>query len=101
MNNANAITRYTNFTTSYSAEWQTLNDNGILKLRMTLRYKDYDITSFNSQGQEGIWMGIGYNTRSMAQGDVTMCRLLWTNTTNDAFICEDRYLQGNRLPTLD
>eukprot|EP00347_Sterkiella_histriomuscorum_P019562 403341160 len=68
---------------------------------MTLRYKDFDITNWNTQGENGIWMGVGYNTAGMSTGDATMCRILWTNTGTDAFVCEDRYLQGQRLPTLD
>lgn len=49
----------------------------------------------------GLWMGIGYNVRSMASGDATMCRILWTNSPTDTFVCEDRFFAGERVPTLD
>lgn len=40
--------RYLNMTSAYSAYWFTSNVGGTLKLVMTLRYKDYEITNWGT-----------------------------------------------------
>ena len=80
----------------------THNLNGVVQVRFTLTYVDYDITNWSTQGQNGFWMGVGYESSVMAGADITQCQMTYSNNTNnDQFVCNDRYATGQQLPTLD
>lgn len=96
-----SATRYINFTSSYSAEWFTQDVSGTLKLVMTLRYTEYDITSWSSNGQNGIYLGVGFGSKQMYGADIVICKLVFTNHLTDTFVCDDRYGTGNSVPVLD
>ena len=95
--------RYNNFTDDFSAQWVTVKDGTTRKLRTVLRYKQYDIGSWSDQGNNGLWLGIGFGTQNtMIGSDMVMCKYVFSNNTaNDNFVCEDRWGQDNAAPTLD
>lgn len=73
------MARYANFTSTYSSEWSTINDGGTLKLKIVLRLEDYDISSWATQGQNGIWLGIGFGSTSMVNADDAICKFTYSN----------------------
>ncbi|CDW84983.1 UNKNOWN [Stylonychia lemnae] len=93
--------RYKNFTSQYSAEWDTIDDSGTLRLKITLRMKDLDITSWRTQGDNGLWMGIGFGSTQMAGSDLALCTIAYTNSSQDSFVCEDRYSEARGQTILD
>ena len=87
-----SVTRVMNFTNSYSMEYFTHNGGGIVNIRFTLRYKGFDISNWSNQGQNGIWLGIGWGQEIMNGSEVAQCQLSYSNNTNnDKFVCNDRY----------
>ncbi len=98
-----SATRVTNFTTAYSMEYFTHNKDAKPQVRFTLRMKDYDISSWTTtQGTFGIWLGIGFGSQIMDGADIIHCQLQFSNsTTNDIFVCNDRYSSIHALPPLD
>ena len=56
--------RYYNMSSAYSASWYTYSDptvnSGAYMIRLTLQYVGFDKTSWSTQGNNGIWLGIGY-----------------------------------------
>ena len=92
-----------NFTQSYSMEYFTHNKNSKPQVRFTLRMKDYDISSWTStQGQFGIWLGIGFGKQMMDGSDIVHCQYVFSNNSAvDKFVCNDRYASGRQLPPLD
>ena len=63
--------------------------------------KELDITSWSVQGNNGLWMGIGFGSSIMSGSDISLCRIAYTNQSTDAFVCEDRYATGRSTPILD
>lgn len=97
-----STTRIMNFTNTFSMEYFTHNEGGILKVRFTLRILSVDITSWKSQGQNGVWVGIGFGQQQMLGSDIVQCHLRFTGDVNvDKFICNDRYASAYSLPPLD
>ena len=87
-----SVVRYVNFTSQYSMEYFTHNLNNVPTVRFTLRYLNYDITNWGSQGANGIWMGIGFGQQIMDGSDIYQCQLSYTgNPSIDLFVCNDRY----------
>jgi hypothetical protein len=98
-----SATRVMNFTTAYSMEYFTHNKDAKPQVRFTLRMKDYDISSWTTtQGTFGIWLGIGFGSQIMDGADIIHCQIQFSNsTTNDIFVCNDRYSSIHSLPPLD
>jgi len=73
-------------------EYYTHNTGGVTKVRFTLRLEDVDITNWKTQGQDGVWLGLGYGKTVMLDADITQCELRYTNNPKtDKFNCNDRY----------
>lgn len=89
-------------TSKYHLEYFTHNAGGVTKVRFTLRLEDYDISNWRTQGQDGIWLGIGYGGIVMDGADITQCEFKYTNNPNvDKFICNDRYGVAKNAPIYD
>jgi hypothetical protein len=77
-----SATRIMNFTNTYSMEYFTHNGGGKTQVRFLLRLKDYDISSWTStQGNFGIWLGIGFGKTVMDGSDIVHCQYAFSNNT--------------------
>jgi hypothetical protein len=48
------------------------------------------MTGWNSQGEIGYWMGIGFGSSTMTMADIAICTLRFTGlTSDDQFFCSD------------
>lgn len=46
---------------NYKADWFTYSDqNGEIKMRVTLTIQNVDATTWDTQGEMGYWLGIGF-----------------------------------------
>ncbi|CDW71904.1 UNKNOWN [Stylonychia lemnae] len=67
------------------------------KVIMTLVLNNYDISSWSSaNGQQGVWLGIGYGSKTMTNTDMVTCRYYYTNSQSDIFHCSDQYTDNSR-----
>ena len=65
-----------NFTSDFSAEWYVYDpEDGVnpIKIRITLRLKNIDYSTWSSNGQSGVWLGIGFGETGMQNSDIVMC----------------------------
>jgi hypothetical protein len=67
------VVRTMNFTSNYSLEYFTHNEGGIPKVRFTLRYQNFDISNWGTQGQNGLWLGVGFGKQVMDGSDIIHC----------------------------
>lgn len=95
-----SMIRYSNFTSSYSSEWYTYDKAGTETLRMTLRMRAYPMVGWDESGTSGFYMGIGFNTFDMDEGDAAVCTLYYTSPS-DTVSCADSYFHGEALPMVD
>ena len=97
-----SATRYMDLTSKYHLEYFTHNEGGVIKIRFTLTLEDVDITNWKTQGQDGIWLGIGYGKSVMDGADIVQCEFKYTNNpTVDKFNCNDRYGVAKNAPIFD
>ena len=97
-----SATRFINFTANYSMEYYTHNLGNVPKVRFTLRMKDVDVTTWTTQGKQGLWLGVGFGKQVMDGSDIVHCQYTYSNqSTVDKFVCNDRYASGYQLPPLD
>eukprot|EP00347_Sterkiella_histriomuscorum_P019931 403339755 len=102
---------YKNFTETtvnnkeaYSAEYHELDQqDGYWRALITLRIKNLDYSTWSTQGQDGVWLGIGFGANVMLGTDIIMCQFLFSGiaSTADKFICTDRVANEYALPTVD
>ncbi len=62
-----------NFTNTYSMEYFTHNFGGVPQVRFTLRLKDYNVTKWTTQGNYGLWLGVGFGKQVMDGADIIHC----------------------------
>jgi hypothetical protein len=78
--------------------YQVLNEtsqNPALKVIMNI--SNVDISSWNTtDGSQGLWAGIGYNTEKISGSDFSLCYYNFTNSTNDRFNCTDGSFSDER-----
>ena len=67
------VSRVMNFTNTYSMEYFSHNLGGVQQVRFTLRLKNVNITTWNSQGRDGIWLGLGFGKEVMEGSDIVQC----------------------------
>ena len=88
---------------NYQATWFTFVDQtGLPKIRVQLQVSNVDMTGWNTQGEIGYWMGIGFGAQNMTNADLVICELLFTGTTSgDQAFCTGYYSTGDGTPSLD
>ena len=90
------------FPNSYSADWYTHNNDGLDKIRITLRSKDIDTTGWATDNSTGYWMGIGFGNTNLNGVDIITWKIPYTDSDNDTFTCEDRYSTNDTsIPQID
>ena len=63
------------FSTDFSAEWFTFFDETSQpKIRVKLIMNNVDATTWNSQGEMGYWIGIGFGSAIMDGSDIVICQ---------------------------
>ena len=83
-------------------DYFTHNAGGVNQIRFILRMKNYNVTKWTSSGKDGLWLGLGFGSLVMNGSDIVHCQFIYTNnTSNDKFVCNDRYASGRQLPPLD
>jgi hypothetical protein len=55
-----SVNRTMRLSQNYSVDYFTHNLNGVLSVRFFLKLADVDISNWTTQGQKGIWLGIGF-----------------------------------------
>ena len=69
---------------------------------MTLTIINVNATAWDSQGEQGYWLSVGFGKTVMIGSDIVLCQLKFTNNTAvDKFLCSDRYATGRSLPLED
>ena len=69
---------------------------------MTLTKSNIDASTWDTQGEMGYWLGVGFGKGEMAGSDIVLCEFLYTNNAaTDKFKCTDRKATGNSLPPTD
>ena len=59
---------------NYQAEWFTYSDqNGQIKMRVSLTIGNVDASSWDLQGEMGYWLGVGFGTTGMTGSDIVLC----------------------------
>ena len=67
-------------------------------LNATLSITGIDTSKWTTDGKSGLWLGIGYGRKVMANTDYNMCLLFNTGKTTDAFVCGDGSFDASRIP---
>lgn len=63
---------------------------------------DVVATTWDTQGEMGYWLSIGFGSQGMNGADVVLCSFKYTNQPNvDKFFCTDRFSTGPFLPDID
>ena len=71
-------------------------------MEVTLKITDLDYSTWSNQGQDGVWLGIGFGELTMAGSDIVMCQFLFSGiSASNSFICSDRYSSSYSTPTVD
>ncbi len=71
-------------------------------MRVTLTIENVDSTNWDTQGEMGYWLGIGFGNLWMAGSDIVLCQLKYTdNSAVDKFLCSDRKSSGHSMPAED
>lgn len=87
---------------AYSAEYQELDESdGFWRVYITLRIKNLDYSTWSTQGQDGVWLGIGFGANVMLGTDIIMCQFLYSGKDTDKFVCTDRMANAYAMPTID
>ena len=60
-----------------------------------------DATTWNTQGEMGYWLGIGFGSTMMDGSDIVICQFKNTGQASDKFMCTDRKSNGYSTPALD
>jgi hypothetical protein len=76
------------FTMNYTIDYSNPENSTI---SMTLNVFDYNTTDWLTDGTTGFYVGVGYNTTTMVNSDITFCTLLHTGDS-DTFICQDGFI---------
>ena len=62
------------FTSDFEAEWFSYYDeHGDLRLRMTLSVEGVDMSTWDTSGNYGYWVGVGFGYTVMANSDIILC----------------------------
>ena len=88
---------------AYTATWFTFVDqSGQPKIRVQLQVSGIDMTNWDTQGDMGYWMGIGFGATNMTDADLVICQLFFTGfTSSDLFFCSSYYSTGYGMPSAD
>lgn len=71
-------------------------------MQVTLSIQGLDYSSWSNQGQDGVWLGIGFGSQVMVGADMVMCQFTFSGeNAADVFICTDRYASAYAIPPLD
>jgi len=63
---------------------------GVDEITVTLSLSGYDATWITAtDGSQGVWLGIGWNSKLMPGTNVVVCYYNYTNTIADHFVCLD------------
>ena len=69
---------------------------------MTLDITGVNATAWDTQGEMGYWLAVGFGKTVMKNSDIILCQYKYTgNTVTDKFLCSDRNATGYSLPPLD
>ena len=80
----NSIITAKNFTQQFSADWLTFdNGDGVQRLRMSLRLYEVDYSNWALNGQNGVWVGVGWGSDKMAGSDIIMCNFKLSSASNN------------------
>ena len=87
----------------YTVAWFVREDaaDQTLWLNIILTIDGYDFSGWGTSGQDGLWLGFGIGNHDMYNTDMIMCEYKYHNSTNDAFICIDRWSTNLALPGVD
>ena len=86
-----SATQTQQFSPTFSAEWFTFVDSSnVAKLSVTLKVNTVDASTWDTQGEMGYWLGIGFGETKMLNSDIVLCLFKYTNNANvDKFLCQD------------
>ena len=69
---------------------------------MSLSIQNVNATTWDTQGEMGYWVGVGFGTTAMAGSDIVLCQFKHTgNNAVDKFLCSDRKATARALPAED
>ena len=69
---------------------------------MNLTIWDIDASAWDTSGNDGYWMGVGFGGKVMAGTDIIICGFTYTNNNQvDKFKCTDNKAIGRYYPPLD
>ncbi len=91
---------FTSSGTLYSASYIRGSDSdGNAALDITLSLYYYDATWITTtDGSEGVWMAVGFNSNSMSGANVVYCYITYTGSASDDFSCVDAVNSGYNGP---
>ena len=98
-----SATQSIQFNPNFSASWATyVTMTNAVKLQVTLDITNVNMTAWDTQGEMGYWVGIGFGKTVMKNSDIILCQYKYTgNSATDKFLCSDRNATGYSLPPLD
>ena len=65
---------------------------------VTLSLQNVDISGWNTtDGSQGLWLGLGYSTFTMANADFSMCFYYYNGPENSTFDCGDGKMKPSNL----
>ena len=71
-------------------------------IQIKLTITDLDYSSWSTQGQDGVWLGIGFGSDVMSGADIIQCQFLFSGiSASNNFICSDRIGTTQSNPGLD
>ena len=84
----------------YTLSYNLLNENSTNPtFQATLNLQNYKSTdSWKTDGKSGLYVALGYNTKVMANADVTFCSFVYNGRANDSFVCSDISYDADRRP---
>jgi hypothetical protein len=67
-----------------------VDSSNVAKLSVTLKVNTVDASTWDTQGEMGYWLGIGFGETKMLNSDIVLCLFKYTNNANvDKFLCQD------------